>query len=389
VSHCRRFLSLILPVLLVPALAGPSAAAQIGRPGERSEGGKLHALLVAVTDDPGVGRSAAVNLKNLRALLEDGFKDHADRLDLKILGGQQASLQEVRRYLDALTIGPDDTLLVYINCHGANLEGVGHAMQLQHGAISRTDLRRMVLDRGARLTLLLTDSCNAFHQPEEVRAGPGTPEWDTLRCLLLEGDGLLDLNSSREGEYAFCFPTLGALFTAALGDTLRMPFARLDRNRDGFLHWEEVLPLVQQGTRGYYTKLTRAIAKKVENLPRDSEDRQEWTDTLNILRKQGDQSLRVYSLPATDRFGVRVLDNDGEGVVVGVVQDHTAAARSGLKAGDVILRVGGKEIKGAGQLGQVINDSKGEVEVEYLRLPGKEVQRCKVRLGRWPVVRGL
>jgi len=65
-----------------------------------------------------------------------------------------------------------------------------------------------------------------------------------------------------------------------------------------------------------------------------------------------------------DYFGIA----DGKGVLVTTVSDNSAAAKAGLKAGDVITTVDGETIEGPGDLSRAINKSKdGDVTVVVIR----------------------
>ena len=65
-----------------------------------------------------------------------------------------------------------------------------------------------------------------------------------------------------------------------------------------------------------------------------------------------------------DYFGIA----DGKGVLVTAVSDNSAAAKAGLKAGDVITTVDGETIEGPGDLSRAINKHKdGDVTVVVIR----------------------
>jgi membrane-associated protease RseP (regulator of RpoE activity) len=65
-----------------------------------------------------------------------------------------------------------------------------------------------------------------------------------------------------------------------------------------------------------------------------------------------------------DYFGIA----DGKGVLVTSVSDNSAAAKAGIKAGDVITMVDGDVIEGPGDLSRAINKNKeGDVTVMVIR----------------------
>ena len=64
------------------------------------------------------------------------------------------------------------------------------------------------------------------------------------------------------------------------------------------------------------------------------------------------QRLRMAARPAS--LGAAVKDAPGGGALVGVVHPHTAAARGGLMAGDVIVALDGTPAVDAGTLAGVV-----------------------------------
>lgn len=82
------------------------------------------------------------------------------------------------------------------------------------------------------------------------------------------------------------------------------------------------------------------------------------------------------------RNNIRVDDNIKEGVVVISTTDNSAAKEAGLKAGDVITKLGGNSTKNIAYLRyELYQHSAGdEVEIEYIR-DGK-THSVKVKLGK-------
>jgi hypothetical protein len=382
-------------LLLVPHARPdePAAAARAS--------GRLHAIFAVDTSpEAGLAESVAKDLTNVKALLQEGFKDHKDRLVVKEFAGKDFSIRSIRGYLENLQVGPEDALLFYFSGHGGLHPEIGHILQMEQGEgdypnlLPRLQIRRWVLDKGARLSLLITDSCNTPPDKEEVKGGRERAEWDTVRCLFLEASGVLDINAAADGEAAWCNEQSGGIFTLALVDTLRRPFkSELDRDGDGFLHWQEVLPEVQRRTLHYYVPFrTRALEELEQKIARlsDGPVRRALLHEQRQLRQQEEQTVRVWSLPPVARFGATSYDDPGQsGAVLGVVQEYTAAARAGLKPGDLVLQVGDQEVKNAEGLRDIVRRSKDEVVVRYQRFPAKSVKECRVRLAPWRSLPGI
>jgi S1-C subfamily serine protease len=79
--------------------------------------------------------------------------------------------------------------------------------------------------------------------------------------------------------------------------------------------------------------------------------------------------LGVQLLPLSDQLRDHLGVEPGRGALVSSVVDDSAAARAGLKAGDVILTVDGKEVKGAGDVAGTLSkiDATRAVSIEIVR----------------------
>jgi hypothetical protein len=365
------FLALALGLLLLVGQALGQGAKGAAKPS------RLYVLLVIDDLDPGVGKSALRDRDNLRRLLESGFKDHKDRLQLTVLQGAAATDKAVFDYYQNLKPEPDDTLMFYFSGHGLHDPRLlGHLLSLPGGGrMYRAVIRQVMRSKGTRLCVLLSDACASFPFAMEVRPAKEGPDWKTMRSLFFAPRGLVDLNAVTEGEVAWCNAELGGFFTFALTEALRKPFKQLDADGDGFLHWHEVIPELQLGSQKVYKDLReRALSGKVRLAPAD----------LDRVKAQGYQSVRIFSLPPLWHFGARVLENKGEGVKVAVVHADTPAAVAGLKSGDVILQIGKTALKSADDFARAVSAARGMVEVEVQRIGSSAVETLRIHVAPWP-----
>jgi len=372
-------------------------------PSPAAEEQVLHAVLVMGTNDPQIGESVEVDQKNLETFFEQGFKDHKDSLDLKVFKGKDFTRKKVMTYLSDLTVKPEDSVVFYFCGHGGYQPGLGHLLQMEvvekndkgevvKGEILlRSDLRSTLAEKHARLCVVISDACNSYPPGAEVKGG-GVPEWKTMRSLFLQSRGFVDINSVSEGENAFGDRKHGGFFTGSLTATLSKPFADLDFDKDGFVHWYEVLPMIQAGAQEAYATFRfselKNIAKYIKDLPPDSEkEKKELMSIEKTLKDQPNHSVRVFSLSSVLRFGVRVVE-DKEGVMVAMVHEYTPAASAGLKHGDRIRSIAGQPIQKAADLDNIIAKSKGDVvlDVKVKRAGADELISLTVKLAPWESV---
>jgi hypothetical protein len=375
--------------------APPRTGAQPGgRPAQEST--RLRALIVCDTKDPVVGKSVAADAVTFEQLLKDGFAGHADRLVIKKFTGADVTVTRILDHLRGLKTGSTETVLFFFAGHGATSRRYGHMLQVQDekkGAgdldrfLLRSEVRGALLEKQPRLAVLLTDTCSDFVKLGTERPVQPRPEWETMRSLFLVPRGLVDVNSVSEGESATGQED-GGLFVRTLDTLLRRPFAKLDLDRDKFLHWHELLPSLQETTQKQYASLRlQELAALREDIQKAGpEERKPLEATRDKLTKQLYQTVRVYSLPPLHRFGVRALAHGKKGARVALVHEHTPAAAAGLKPGDLIRKLGNWKVTTPKELAEAVAKSQGETVVEFER--GGAAMRADVTLSPWPAVKG-
>ena len=108
------------------------------------------------------------------------------------------------------------------------------------------------------------------------------------------------------------------------------------------------------------------------------------------LRHEIEQSMRGRLMPLRGRLGVTLqsLTPDLEeyfgatkgGALVSSVARDSAAAKAGLKAGDVITAVDGRGVRSAGEVMRQLGDRSGEIEIAIVR--DKQEMTLKATIGR-------
>jgi hypothetical protein len=340
------------------------------------EASRVEALLVIDTLDKNIGAAVKKDRDLMKRMLEEGFpKEHRDRLRLKVIDGADLTPTAVLRYYEELPADPNATLFFYYSGHGAADRQKGHYMNLREGAgkgLLRSQLLARMQEKRPRLIVLITDCCSVFQPIRPSRAADTLkPEWETMRCLLLQHHGVVNVNACDEGELAWTGEE-ASLFTLPLAEAFCKKVSELDRNRDGFAHWQEVFPKIQERTQDEYARMRNehlALAKRgATQLDKD-------------MQKQISQTALAYSLPPQWRFGVRVEGEGEDGVRIAEVFGYTPAAVAGLLAGDVIQQIGDRPVKSGKDIADFLASAKGEVRVKYRRV--KKEDLAKVFLAPW------
>jgi hypothetical protein len=386
----------LFPVLVSVAMllcfrGGPS----VGQPQAAGpdEAVRVRALLVGDTGDPDIGGSVSKDLAIMQVLLKGAFAKHRDRLTLEILTDSNVTRERILGYYQKRKTGPEETLLFYFSGHGGTERLRGHLFQVlsEDGSrpvpLWRDEVRSAMLSHQPRLCILLSDVCSdLIDLGARARAVLRPPAFQTTRCLFLQARGLVDINAVSEGQAAVGQED-GGFFTRGLVEVLGRPFKELDRDGDGFLHWQEVLPAVQQTAQEEYAKWRQNILPLVKKDLARAQTRAEWEALAHFtkqLEKQRSQRVRAYHLPSLSRFGVRVVaTDDGEGVRVLAVHEYTPAGLAKLKPGDVILTIAGKGTNSLREFTEAVAGAKGVVTVRYRREGKADPISVEVRLPAW------
>jgi len=160
--------------------------------------------------------------------------------------------------------------------HGATDTEQGHFLAFQAGktpGMLRSDLRTVMQEKQAGLTVVLTDCCSTRVKAEgktNDRKLGGTPPaakelHPIFRNLLFQHRGVVDITAA-SGNTAFADDREGGLFTRAL-DSVLLPKTQhpVDANKDGFVSWKEFFPSLRQETENISTQWFKAIRQNPKN----------------------------------------------------------------------------------------------------------------------------
>lgn len=223
---------------------------------EQKAPSKLHAVVIAATEDPELGRFIGNSLAKLESQLRNGIDP--SRLELKVLRDSDCRANTLIETIESLNSRPTDALLVYYLGHGAYDRKFekedpygGHFLDLPGKDLLRTTVWDHMGTASARLRVLITDSCNveSVADPDsrfvsETKTTSRSVRGATrIEWLFLAHRGKCDVSAASKGQYAWYSEDLGGWFTSKWIDSSN----RLDS-------WSELRKQVIDETEKLYTK---------------------------------------------------------------------------------------------------------------------------------------
>lgn len=235
---------------------------------------EVHALLIFDTQATNIGKSVAIDKKNLWATVMQPLRDQKRLGYWEILQGDRAAPQNALQYFDHLKraqkidergrlhrYSPRDTVLVYYSGHGATDPAVGHPLTMKRGKLPRRDLVNRIRQAGPALSVLVTDCCSTFMNIYTGTGGDANAgNWDTRKAPFLDSTGTIDLHSCQPGQSSLCNNTLGGFYTWSLMETLRKRPRQIDRS--GNLDWQAVQNEVTRVLAGFGKDQKPAISAR-------------------------------------------------------------------------------------------------------------------------------
>jgi hypothetical protein len=253
-------------------------------------------LIVADTDDASIGSYIRTSLNRLQREVSTIPGLPAGRIRVKVLSGSRVDAKTIMTEVNALQVGPTETVLYYHLGHGAFDESRasgdpvsgGHFFQLTGGDLMRKTVWDSLRKKGAQLTVMVTDTCNVpapasplYAAPSEKLAdeAPKAAPRSVIGSLLLDHAGEINVSGSSRNQYGWYSPDLGGWFTDGFcyGLTTSYP-------GNGVVTWDAFLRVAGKKTSDTYRN-NRGSLLASANLD---------TDTRNLLQKQTDQQPQVF-----------------------------------------------------------------------------------------------
>lgn len=275
---------------------------------------KIHILLCGLTNDGSIGDAITSSLAKLRKIFTDNIdKEFKGRFN--VLTGAQCNANTILQTVDKIAAGPDDAVFVYYLGHGAYDVGLsqsdpsgGHFFQIPSGDLPRKELYARIALKGARLSVLITDTCNvsAVARPRlrlETRTRSiVTSDFTALERLLLFHRGQVDISASSRDQYSWFTAGYGGWFSNSLCGSI-----------NGQSDWRGLLDSVSKSANDYFHQRKATILAS----PGDTSP-----DTLRNLQAQRDMLPQAFRMQVTaDPYNVpappqRVLEAINEVEVV-------------------------------------------------------------------------
>ena len=192
----------------------------------------IYLFLDGATQDPQIGRAVSHDLRNIVLFLGESTPKNQlviYNFDKSWKGPDVNSTSDTKNaILTAIQNCPaksTDTIVFYWSGHGA-YNNSGHYIFLPKGGkdqiMYRSEILSALQKKGASLTVLITDSCNIFHDYSGHGAVAGEPlpavkqATPLISSLFLNCKGVVNINSSSPGEKSYCSSLAGSVFTINL-----------------------------------------------------------------------------------------------------------------------------------------------------------------------------
>ena len=118
-------------------------------------------------------------------------------------------------------------------------------------------------------------------------------------------------------------------------------------------------------------------------------------DYYNLKIPHMEKIFRDFRPEPGGHIGVRIQDisadlgsyfgvGEGQGVLILDVEEDSPAARAGLKAGDIVIKVDGKDMTSTGEFASYIRDTEPGQTVELTLKRNKETRRISVEVAEGP-----
>jgi len=218
---------------------------------------KVVALLIGLSNDKTIGKGAESNVKMLSELLRNNLDT---RVQIRTVLGLECNARNIIEEISKLDINSGDSLFCYYAGHGAydqnhaeNDPSGGHFFQIPGGDMLRRTVTSALKSKGARLTVMISDTCNVsaavgplFRSVMEQQAMT-SEDYYPIEKLFFFNSGFLDISGSSRNQYGWYDPS-GGWFTKVCYHNLATSAT-----------WSQFFLRARDRTEEYYQEKRKAI----------------------------------------------------------------------------------------------------------------------------------
>ncbi len=180
---------------------------------------RVKVILVGDTKHTQIGSAVSTNLLSMEGFVRSlsGFNPR----DMVIFRDSNATASNVLQAIARMDVQNTDVLFCYVAGFGSYEKRLqqgdpsgGHYIQLD-AKLMRKTLIGALEERGAQLTLLVSDTCNVLipESLDDSRAAPVAVQSTAFEDLLMNSTGLIDINGSSRDQYGWYSSRRGGCFT--------------------------------------------------------------------------------------------------------------------------------------------------------------------------------
>ena len=212
------------------------------------------------------------------------------------LVGASCSAASITNAIDNLNAGPDDAILVYFIGHGAyDSSSGGHFFDFNTNDLPRNQVSNRLQNKGARLTVFVSESCNKVGQARLARGvtfGPGQGQQKrALQDLLMNYRGTVDVNSTQQGQLGWGDGN-GGYFSQKL-------FSNLDANPSN-ANWQDLINQVGQQANTMFQDYRQQKLNQYASNPVALNDPNEFSIKTD-LDSQSQMTPAIYQMSVSPR----------------------------------------------------------------------------------------
>ncbi len=205
----------------------------------------------------------------LETILGEVFSDDAKhqwkgRLRKTVLRDDEADPAHLMEVISKLRPAPTDTLFFTYCGHGETRGKDTHVFATGKGDIRRMEVRTGLLAKGARLVVMVSDTCSSPSTADPRIPPRRVPAvWKGFEQLFFDSEGLVDFSAASPGEFAW-FNAEGGFFSRALNRLFCEPITELDYTKDGVVTWKELFRRAKQDTKVAFDQAKQAASPESE-----------------------------------------------------------------------------------------------------------------------------